>query len=82
MRIGIVCPYSLGVWGGVQSQVLGLGRALRADGYHAQVLAPCDGLPPEPWVTPLGNSIPYAQNGSLAPLAPDPAAQLRVLGAV
>lgn len=82
MRIGIVCPYSLGVWGGVQAQVLGLGRALRAQGYHAQVLAPCDGLPPEPWVTPLGNSIPYAQNGSLAPLAPDPAAQLRVLGAV
>ncbi len=82
MRIGIVCPYSLGVWGGVQAQVLGLGRALRAEGFHAQVLAPCDGLPPEPWVTPLGNSIPYAQNGSLAPLAPDPAAQLRVLGAV
>ena len=82
MRIGIICPYSLGVWGGVQAQVLGLGRSLRAQGYQAQVLAPCDGLPPEPWVTPLGNSIPYAQNGSLAPLAPDPAAQLRVLGAV
>lgn len=82
MRIGIICPYSLGVWGGVQAQVLGLGRALRSQGFHAQVLAPCDGLPPEPWVTPLGNSIPYAQNGSVAPLAPDPAAQLRVLGAV
>jgi len=26
--------------------------------------------------------MPYAQNGSLAPLAPDPAAQLRVLGAI
>jgi phosphatidylinositol alpha-mannosyltransferase len=33
-------------------------------------------------VTPLGNSMPYAQNGSFAPLAPDPAAQLRVLGAI
>jgi len=82
VRIGIICPYSLGVWGGVQAQALGLGRALRAQGIHAQLLAPCDGLPPEPWVTPLGNSMPYAQNGSLAPLAPDPAAQLRVLGAV
>ncbi len=81
-RVGIVCPYSMGVWGGVQSQVLGLGRALRSQGVPAQVLAPCDGLPPEPWVTPLGNSIPYAENGSLAPLAPDPAAQLRLLGAV
>jgi len=82
VRIGIICPYSLGVWGGVQSQVLGLARSLRQQGFSAQVLAPCDGLPPEPWVTPLGNSIPYAQNGSLAPLAPDPPAQLRVLGAV
>lgn len=78
----MVCPYSLAVWGGVQAQVLGLGRALRAKGVITQVLAPCDGPPPEPWVTPLGNSIPYAQNGSFAPLAPDPAAQLRVLGAI
>ncbi len=81
-RIGIVCPYSMGVWGGVQMQVLGLARALRRQGMSVQVLAPCDGLPPEPWVTPLGNSIPYAENGSIAPLAPDPAAQLRLLGAV
>lgn len=78
----MVCPYSLAVWGGVQSQVLGLGRALRAKGVATQVLAPCDGPPPEPWVTPLGDSIPYAQNGSFAPLAPDPPAQLRLLGAI
>lgn len=78
----MICPYSLAVWGGVQSQVLGLTRSLRARGVTTQVLAPCDGPPPEPWVTPLGNSIPYAQNGSFAPLAPDPAAQLRVLAAI
>lgn len=78
----MICPYSLAVWGGVQAQVLGLSRSLRAKGIDVQVLAPCDGHPPEPWVTPLGNSMPYAQNGSLAPLAPDPAAQLRVLGAI
>ncbi len=82
MRIGMVCPYSLGVWGGVQAQVLGLARALRGAGVATQVLAPCDGLPPEPWVTPLGNSMPYAQNGSMAPVAPDPPAQLRLLGAI
>ncbi len=29
MRIGIVCPYSLTVPGGVQAQVLGLARELR-----------------------------------------------------
>lgn len=78
----MICPYSLAVWGGVQLQVLGLARSLRAKGIDTQVLAPCDGPPPEPWVTPLGDSIPYAQNGSLAPLAPDPPAQLRVLGAI
>ncbi len=78
----MICPYSLAVWGGVQSQVLGLARSLRAKGVDTQVLAPCDGPPPEPWVTPLGDSIPYAQNGSFAPLAPDPPAQLRLLGAL
>ena len=78
----MICPYSLAVWGGVQAQVLGLSRSLRRSGIDVQVLAPCDGHPPEPWVTPLGDSIPYAQNGSFAPLAPDVAAQLRVLGAI
>lgn len=78
----MICPYSLAVWGGVQSQVLGLARSLRSKGIDTQVLAPCDGPPPEPWVTPLGDSIPYAQNGSFAPLAPDPPAQLRLLGAI
>ena len=78
----MICPYSLAVWGGVQSQVLGLARSLRSKGVATQVLAPCDGPPPEPWVTPLGDSIPYAQNGSFAPLAPDPPAQLRLLGAI
>ncbi len=82
MRVGLICPYSLGVWGGVQAQVLGLARSLRAAGVAAQVLAPCDGMPPEPWVTPLGNSVPFAENGSVAPLAPDVAAQLRTLGAI
>lgn len=82
VRVGLICPYSLGVWGGVQTQVLGLARSLRARGIATQVLAPCDGLPPEPFVTPLGNSVPYAQNGSIAPLAPDVAAQLRVLSAI
>ncbi len=81
MRVGMICPYSLGVWGGVQAQVLGLARQMRSAGVRVQVLAPCDGLPPEPWVTPLGNSMPYAQNGSIAPIAPDAAAQLRTLAA-
>ncbi len=82
MRIGIVCPYSISVPGGVQEQVLGLARALRGKGHQARVLAPSDGPPPDGFITPLGNSIPTAANGSVAPIAPDPSAQLRLIRAV
>lgn len=82
MRIGLVCPYSLTIPGGVQGQVLGLARALRDLGHPTQVLGPCDGPPPEVGVTALGNSVPAAANGSVAPLAPDPSAQLRTIRAL
>src|SRR5215211_9207856 len=82
MRVGLVCPYSLAVPGGVQAQVLGLARVLRDIGHEARVLAPCDGPPPEPFVTPLGNSIPTAANGSVAPLAPDASCALRTIRAL
>ena len=82
MRIGIICPYSLTRPGGVQSQVLGLARALRRKGYRTRVLGPCDGPPPDAGVTPLGNSLPTLANGSIAPVAPDPSAQLRVIRAL
>lgn len=79
MRVGIVCPYSLTVPGGVQMQVLGLARELRGRGVEARVLGPCDGPPPAGFVTPLGNSLPTSANGSIAPLAPDPPAMFRTL---
>lgn len=82
LRVGMVCPYSLTIPGGVQQQVLGLARAMRAQGHEVRVLGPCDGPPPEPFVTPLGNSLPTAANGSTAPLAPDPSAALRTLRAL
>jgi phosphatidylinositol alpha-mannosyltransferase len=82
VRIGMVCPYSISVPGGVQEQVLGLARSLRAKGHPTRILAPADGPPPDGWVTPLGNSIPTAANGSVAPIAPDPSAQLRLIRAV
>jgi len=44
---------------------------LRRRGASTRVLGPCDGPPPDSGVTPLGNSIPTAANGSIAPLAPD-----------
>lgn len=82
MRVGLICPYSLTIPGGVQGQVLGLARSLRAQGHDARVLGPCDGPPPDPGVTPLGNSVPTSANGSVAPLAPDPSAQLRTIRAL
>ncbi|MEO7836736.1 MAG: glycosyltransferase family 4 protein [Acidimicrobiales bacterium] len=82
MRIGLVCPYSLTFPGGVQGQVLAQARALRALGHEVRVMAPCDEAPPEVGVTPLGRSVPFASNGSVAPLAPDPACALRLLRAL
>jgi phosphatidylinositol alpha-mannosyltransferase len=82
LRIGLVSPYSLTVPGGVQAQVLGLARELRRRGHEARVLGPCDGPPPESFVTPLGNSLPTAANGSMAPLAPDASAALRTIRAL
>ena len=82
MRIGLVCPYSLTIPGGVQGQVLGLARALRTLSHEVRVLGPCDGPPPDAGVTPLGRSVPTAANGSVAPLAPDPSAQLRTIRAL
>ncbi|HVE46329.1 MAG TPA: glycosyltransferase family 4 protein [Acidimicrobiales bacterium] len=82
MRIGLVCPYSLTFPGGVQGQVLAQARVLRGLGHEVRVLAPCDDAPPEAGVTPLGRSVPFAANGSVAPLAPDPACGRRLLQAL
>lgn len=82
LRIGMFSPYSLSVPGGVQAQVLGLASAIRRRGHEVRVLGPCDGPPPAPFVTPLGNSLPTAANGSIVPLAPDPAAALRTVRAL
>lgn len=82
LRIGLVCPYSLSVPGGVQAQALGMARELRQRGHEVRVLGPCDGPPPAGFVTPLGDSLPTVANGSIAPLAPDPSAVLRTIRAL
>lgn len=82
MKVMLVCPYSLSLPGGVQGQVLGLARALRDHGVDAVVVAPCDDTPPEPGVLAVGRSVPLASNGSVAPLAPDPAAFARTVAAI
>lgn len=82
MRIGLVCPYSLTMPGGVQNQVMAMAASLRRRGHEARVLAPCDGPPPQTFVSPLGASVRQPSNGSIAPIAPDPAAQYRTIGAL
>ena len=82
MRIGIICPCSLTLPGGVQGQVLGLARVLRSIGHPTRVLGPCDGPPPDTGVTPLGDSLPTAANGSIAPIAPDVSCALRTIRAL
>ena len=69
MKVSIISPYSLSAPGGVQGQVLGLARALRAIGVDARVIGPCDGPPPEPGVTTVGPSVRFVSNGSISPMA-------------
>ena len=66
MRVGIVCPYSLDVPGGVQNHVMDLAEALIERGHHASVLAPAesDGLPS--YVVPTGRTIAVPYNGAVA----------------
>lgn len=82
MRIGLISPYSLTLPGGVQNQILALARVLGERGHRVRVLGPCDGAPPAAGITPLGASIPTAANGSVAPIAPDPACALRTIRAL
>jgi phosphatidyl-myo-inositol alpha-mannosyltransferase len=82
MRVSLVSPYSLSTPGGVQGQVLGLARSLREIGVEARIIAPCDGPPPEPFVTSVGPSTKVSSNGSISPIAPGKPAASRTLEAV
>jgi phosphatidylinositol alpha-mannosyltransferase len=70
MRIGIVCPYSWDIPGGVQAHVHDLAEQLLALGHAVSVLAPGDedtpGLPP--YVVMAGKAVPIPYNGSVARL--------------
>jgi phosphatidylinositol alpha-mannosyltransferase len=79
MRIGMVCPYSFDVPGGVQSHVLQLAEVVRARGHEVSVLAPASphvSLPD--YVVSAGRAIPIPYNGSVARLQFSPAVHGRV----
>jgi phosphatidyl-myo-inositol alpha-mannosyltransferase len=77
LRIGMVCPYSLDVPGGVQAHVFGLAAALRARGHEVRVLAPAEGPVPS-FVTAVGRAVGVPYNGSVARVAFGPVAYARV----
>lgn len=69
MRIGIVCPYSWDVPGGVQYHVRDLAVHLIARGHEVSVLAPADDDTPLPhYVVGAGRAVPVRYNGSVARL--------------
>ena len=82
LRVAIVCPYSLSVFGGVQGQVLGLAHALRRRGFETRVIAPCDGPPPETGITTVGPTRRFPSNGSIAPITSNHLAAARTLEAL
>ncbi|HJU50811.1 MAG TPA: glycosyltransferase family 4 protein [Acidimicrobiia bacterium] len=69
MKIGLVCPYDLGVYGGVQQQVLELSRLLAATGDDPVLIGPGGG---RHGGIDLGDSISIRGNRSTVPISIDP----------
>ena len=70
MRIGLVCPYTWDVPGGVQEHVRGLAEALIELGHEVSVIAPAEDESLLPYyVVSAGRAVPVPYNGSVARLA-------------
>ena len=79
LRIGIVCPYSFDVPGGVQFHVRDLAEALIGLGHTVSVLAPADEDTELPsYITSAGRAIPVRYNGSVARMTFGPVSARRV----
>jgi phosphatidylinositol alpha-mannosyltransferase len=79
LRIGIVCPYSFDVPGGVQFHVRDLAEALIGRGHSVSVLAPADEDTPIPeYMTSAGKAVPVRYNGAVARLTFGPMTAARV----
>src|SRR5690625_444287 len=78
MRIGLVCPYSVDVPGGVQFHVRDLAEKLLEFGDEVQVLAPAEEETEVPeYVTSTGRALPVRYNGSVARLSFGPVVAAR-----
>ncbi len=79
MRIGLVCPYSFDVPGGVQFHVRDLAEYLIGAGHSVSVLAPADdGTPVPSYVETAGRAVAVKYNGSVARLTFGPVSAARV----
>jgi phosphatidylinositol alpha-mannosyltransferase len=79
VRIGLVCPYSFDVPGGVQFHVRDLAEHLIGTGHAVSVLAPADDdTPVPPYVAPAGRAVPVPYNGSVARVNFGPVTAARV----
>ncbi|MDX1890840.1 glycosyltransferase family 4 protein [Mycolicibacterium sp. 050158] len=79
MRIGMVCPYSFDVPGGVQAHVLQLAEVMRGYGHEVSVLAPSSPEADLPdYVVSGGKAVPIPYNGSVARLRFGPATHRKV----
>ena len=79
MRIGMVCPYSFDVHGGVQAHVLQLAGVMRERGHEVSVLAPASKHVELPdFVVSAGKAVPIPYNGSVARLRFGPATHRKV----
>ena len=67
LRIGIVCPYSWDVPGGVQNHIRDLAEFLIANGHYVEVLAPAtenENLPS--YIVSAGRAVSIPYNGAVA----------------
>ncbi|MFF0544367.1 glycosyltransferase family 4 protein [Nocardia thailandica] len=79
MKIGMVCPYSFDVPGGVQAHVVELARVFIERGHQVSVLAPASDETPLPdFVVSAGKAVAIPYNGSVARLSFGPTAYTRI----
>lgn len=77
MKIGIVCPYSFDVPGGVQFHIRDLTEELIRRGHNVSVLAPAEGDNLPSWLVSSGGAVPIRFNGSVARLSFGPISAAR-----
>jgi phosphatidylinositol alpha-mannosyltransferase len=79
VKVGLVCPYTWDVPGGVQAHVHDLAIALIGLGHDVSVITPADddsALPP--YIVSTGRAVPVPYNGAVARMAFGPLSARRV----